>query len=229
MVKAIYKITNLINNKTYIGQTVEPEKRWWQHCNNAKNRRDEYPIHNAIRKYGKDNFLFEVIEWTEDYNEREIELIKQYNSISPNGYNVAEGGANAVLIGEDNGRNTIPSSAIPLIIADLQKSNLSDRKIALKYNTTDKIVSDINHGRTHRLKGTEYPVRVKKGRQQLSEYEANAIKELLKESTLSLEEIASRYHTSKTNISQINCGRNFKRDKDNYPIRKERVRVNQFG
>ena len=63
----------------------------------------------------------------------------------------------------------------------------------------------------------------------LSEYEANAIKELLKKSTLSLREIASRYHTSKTNISQINCGRNFKRDKDNYPIRKERVRANQFG
>lgn len=121
MVKAIYKITNLINNKIYIGQTVEPEKRWWQHCNNAKNCRDEYPIHNAIRKYGKGNFLFEVIEWTEGYNEREIELIKQYNSISPNGYNVAGGGANAVLAGEDNGRNTIPSSVIPLIVADLQK------------------------------------------------------------------------------------------------------------
>lgn len=229
MDKAIYKITNLINNKVYIGQTVDPEKRWWQHCNNAKACRDEYPIHNAIRKYGKDNFSFEVIEWTKNYNEREVELIKQYNSISPNGYNVAEGGANAVLSGEDNGRNTIPSSVIPLIVSDLQKNKLSDRKIALKYNTTDKIVSDINHGRTHRIEETKYPIRTKKGRQQLSEHEANTIKELLKESALSLNEIANMYHTSKTNISQINCGRSFRRDNDEYPIRKERVRVNQFG
>lgn len=229
MVKAIYKITNLLNNKVYIGQSVNPQKRWWQHCNSAQVHCDEYPIHNAIRKYGKDNFLFEVIEWTGNYDNREMELIKQYNSISPNGYNISKGGANTVLTGEDNGRNTIPSSIVPLIISDLQKSNLSDREIATKYDTTDKIVSDINHGRTHRLNGVKYPIRIKKGRQQLSESESNAIKELLKSSSLSMTEIARKYCTSKTNISQINCGRSFKRDKDKYPIRKERVRVNQFG
>lgn len=229
MVKAIYKITNLINGKVYIGQSVSPEKRWWQHCNNARAHYDNFPIHNAIRKYGKDNFSFEIIEWTEDYNQREKELIKFYNSILPNGYNIAEGGANVVLTGEDNGRNTIPSSVVPLIVSDLLKSKLSDRKIALKYNTTDKIVSDINHGRTHCVDGVKYPIRIKKGRQQLSESEAETIKKLLKESTLSLSEIANKYNTSKSNISQINCGRNFRRDKDEYPIRNEQVRVNQFG
>ena len=229
MVKAIYKITNLINSKSYIGQSVLPQKRWQQHCSDANAHCDDYPIHNAIRKYGKNNFSFEIIEWTKDYNEREKELIKHYNTIAPNGYNVVEGGANAVLVGEINGRNTISSSAVSLIILDLRKNRLSDRQIATKYGTTDKIISDINHGRTHRIDGIEYPIRIKKGKQKLSEEDADAIKKLLKCSALSLTEIASKFNTTKTNVSQINCGRNFKRSKDEYPIRKERVRNNQFG
>ena len=229
MALTIYKITNLINNKSYIGQSVLPKKRWQQHCNDANAHYDDYPIHNAIRKYGKKNFSFEIIEWTKDYNTREKELIKHYNTIAPNGYNVVEGGANAVLVGENNGRNTISSSEVSLIILDLQDNKLSDRQIATKYGTTDKIISDINHGRTHRTGGIEYPIRIKKGRQKLSEEDADSIKKLLKCSALSLTEIASKFNTTKTNVSQINCGRSFKRNKDEYPIRKERIRNNQFG
>ena len=55
----VYKITNKLNNKIYIGQSVNIERRWKEHiCDNRKNSL----IHLAIQKYGKDNFDFEVIE-----------------------------------------------------------------------------------------------------------------------------------------------------------------------
>ena len=228
MTKAIYRITNTINGKVYIGQTIHPDKRWWEHCQRAKTHYDNYPIHNAINKYGKDKFLFEILEWTMDYDNREKELIQYYNSLVPNGYNVAEGGPSIVMIGEDNPRNTISYSIIPMIISDLKENKMSDRAIAKKYNTTDKIISDINHGRAHKVDGIQYPIRIKKGRQKLSEEDADKIKDLLLNSDLTLREIAMKFNTTKNNISQINQGRNFKRDKNTYPLRKERVRINQF-
>ena len=77
MKKAIYKLTNKINNKIYIGQSIHPEKRLREHENRAKNKLDNYPIHNAIAKYGIDNFDFEIIEWTEDYDDKEFYYIKK--------------------------------------------------------------------------------------------------------------------------------------------------------
>ena len=105
MIKAIYTITNKINGKQYVGQTVHPEKRWWQHKNNAINNYDNLPIHLAISKYGVDNFDFKVLEWTEDYDNREIQVIKELDTLSPNGYNVAKGGNSNVMLGDDHPRN----------------------------------------------------------------------------------------------------------------------------
>ena len=55
----LYKITNIINNKKYIGITNNYKKRWSNHrCGNSKNM----VIAKAIKKYGKENFLFEIIK-----------------------------------------------------------------------------------------------------------------------------------------------------------------------
>ena len=91
----IYKITNKINGKSYIGQTIQNVKeRFYQHC--AK-KCDKYilnmVIHKAIFKYGKDNFTFEVIEEVpkQQLNEREEYWTKYYNSYT-DGYNSTKGG-----------------------------------------------------------------------------------------------------------------------------------------
>lgn len=228
MEKAIYKFTNLINEKCYIGQSIHPEKRYWQHCNAAKNQNDSYPIHNAIRKYGVENFSFEILEWTENYDNRERELIQYYNSLIPNGYNIIEGGSNPVMLGEDNFKNKVPTNIVSLIINDLKQNIMSDREIAREYGLTDKIIADINHGYTHKIDGQTYPIRIKRGRQKLTEEEADNIKNDLLNSQLTFEEIAIKFNTTKNNISQINQGRSFKRDKDIYPIRKSPIKVNQF-
>jgi group I intron endonuclease len=89
----IYKITNKVNGKIYIGQTTQTmELRWYGHCSDN----EKTPLHNAIKKYGKDNFLVEEIDRGTTYyelNGKEIRYIKEFNSLShDNGYNVMNGG-----------------------------------------------------------------------------------------------------------------------------------------
>lgn len=165
MIKAIYKITNLLNNKIYVGQSIHPEKRWKEHQQHAKACDDNYPIHLAINKYGANNFSFEILEWTEDYDNEEARLIQEYNSLVPNGYNLIEGGHSPIMIGEGHPRNSISNQVVLEIINALKENKLSDRELAIKYNTTDKIIADINHGYSHKIEEENYPIRIKKGRQ----------------------------------------------------------------
>jgi group I intron endonuclease len=89
----VYKITNKINGKCYIGQTINSlETRWYYHC--RKNSFCRY-LGNAIQKYGKEAFSVEVIaecQTPEDLNNTEKHFIEVYNSLAPNGYNLREGG-----------------------------------------------------------------------------------------------------------------------------------------
>ncbi len=87
----IYKITNLVNGKHYVGQSVNIKKRWQSYYSNCK---DRTPIIHAIKKHGKDNFTFQIIEECnkEQLNEREIYWIKELKCLSPDGYNLSTGG-----------------------------------------------------------------------------------------------------------------------------------------
>lgn len=85
----IYKITNKLNNKVYIGQSNNIQRRFEEHKYQEKNS----AIHNAIKKYGLENFNFEIIEECslEELDEKEIFWIKYYNSFE-DGYNLTLGG-----------------------------------------------------------------------------------------------------------------------------------------
>ena len=87
----VYKITNLLNGKVYVGQTVRTlEARIDQH-----KRRTKSAISQAIGKYGWENFKVEVLEeceTQEELNEREKFWIKFFDCIAPKGYNLNEGG-----------------------------------------------------------------------------------------------------------------------------------------
>ena len=92
----IYRFTCKLNNKSYVGQTMRPERRYRDHCNAEG---DSY-IHNAIRSHGLKNFEYVIIETVEHedpvefkhiLNEREKYWISYYDSYN-NGYNNTPGG-----------------------------------------------------------------------------------------------------------------------------------------
>ena len=90
----IYKIINKITNQHYIGQTTKNlQERWKHHKKKGSNCRY---LKYAFQKYGIDNFEFKLICicFDSDLNRFEIDYIKKYNSLVPNGYNLRNGGNN---------------------------------------------------------------------------------------------------------------------------------------
>lgn len=118
----VYKITNNINNKIYIGITNNYKKRWQNEKTLPKNKERQQVIQRAIHKYGENNFTFEILYSglsIEQASEKEIELIKQENSLVPNGYNVAKGGmyciSNSIKEGNENGMAKLTEEEVKII------------------------------------------------------------------------------------------------------------------
>lgn len=88
----IYKITNKKNKHCYIGQSVDIERRWRDHISNSKSKHNadyNYPLQKAFRKYGVENFMFEVLklcnksellDWETFFYDK---FKPQYNQIRP--------------------------------------------------------------------------------------------------------------------------------------------------
>lgn len=87
----VYCITNLINNKKYIGITSRDIKvRFQEHCSHKQTL-----IYNAVQKYGKENFIIEILEdniLKDEIDKRERFYIEKFNTLIPNGYNLSTGG-----------------------------------------------------------------------------------------------------------------------------------------
>jgi group I intron endonuclease len=127
----IYKITNKINKKVYIGQTVQPlTRRFTQHAC-AKTI-----LGNAIRKYGKDSFIMEIlleVKTLDELNSNEEIYIKKFNSLAPNGYNAAYGGGN---------RRQTPESRYKLAMAQLGRKHTEETKKKLSIARRKRVTSD---------------------------------------------------------------------------------------
>jgi group I intron endonuclease len=95
MVGVVYKISNSINGKIYIGQTTRLLRiRFSEHCT-----RDKGQLRNAINKYGRENFHIEVLcecSSIDELNKKEEFFIESMNTLKPNGYNLLRGGRNKI-------------------------------------------------------------------------------------------------------------------------------------
>lgn len=134
----IYKVTNKINNKVYIGQSINIENRFQQHKNNCLNENlKDYntKFYRALRKYGVENFTFEIIEELKDkekLNEREKYWVSFYNSFKE-GYNSNTGGEKVAESGElhPNAKNS--NEAIIALKKEIIEGKLSHVQLGEKY------------------------------------------------------------------------------------------------
>ena len=184
----IYKITNKLNNKVYIGQTIQkPIERFYQHC--AK-KCDKYilnmVIHKAIFKYGKDNFTFEVIEEVpkQQLNEREEYWIKYYNSYT-DGYNSTKGG--------QKGNKPFKNIDNKVIIEQYQQGK-SLRTIGKMFNVDKATVKSI-------LIRNNIKLRTTRTYKLSQEDRANIILDI--KQGLSRNTIVSKWNISKSYLSQL--------------------------
>ncbi len=134
----IYLITNLINNKKYIGQTSNTIKqRWQQHCSHSKDPKRAIGIDGAIAKYGQENFKVEEVKQCpiDELDKWEIYYIKEYNTYQGDnadlGYNLTLGGAGALRYEIDEQE----------LIA-LYNQGKTIKEISKYYNCSDKLISN---------------------------------------------------------------------------------------
>ncbi len=95
----IYLITNIVNNKQYVGQTKRTiDARWKSHVYEAKLNKYDMYFHKAIRKYGSENFRIELLETCDETTvyDRERYWIKTLGTLG-SGYNQHEGGKGGCL------------------------------------------------------------------------------------------------------------------------------------
>lgn len=152
----IYKITNIVNNKIYVGQSVHIQHRFSAHKSTAFNSLDpsyDYPLYRSIRKYGLENFLFEIIEecLIEELNIREKFWIDYYNSMIPNGYNIAYGSSTIQKITPD---------LVYSIILELKSSKEDSETIGEKFGVSGRTIRSINNGQSWHQENETYPIRV---------------------------------------------------------------------
>lgn len=215
MMKSIYKITNLINNKVYIGQSVHPERRWHEHIW-GNNKYKSY-IHSAIKKYGVENFLFEIIESNiENYNEREIYWINFYQANnSLYGYNLTMGGENPpILTGTQNSCYKYNDELVSKIKYDIMYTDISFKDLAIKYKCTESFINDLNTGKARKDKTFNYPIR---GSQKKIN-DPNIFFDLIN-TTLSIKDIAKKYNSTIYIVYAINEGKRYNQSNIEYPIR----------
>ena len=131
----IYKITNDINQKIYVGKTERTvEERFLEHCRAFKREScEKRPLYSAMRKYGIEHFHIELIEETDNPEEREIYWIEKLGSFK-NGYNATLGGDGKKYLDYD-------------LIVDNYKEIKNQKEVAKYLNISEKTVRKILQGR----------------------------------------------------------------------------------
>lgn len=193
MKTGIYKITNLINNKIYIGQAVDLRVRIRTHekydtpekyngslsFENEKNM----PIHLAIMKYHLCNFKIEIIEECKqsELNEKEKYWISYYDCKVPKGYNLTDGGqGNCYLSGENNHFNKYKKETIDEIKKMLKEGKTYNEIFSAYPEVNKSSIYSINLGKSWKDENETYPLNNKfKNSKFTIEQQENIVNEFL--------------------------------------------------
>lgn len=148
----IYMFTNKCTGKSYIGQSVDIDRRYKEH----HFRKDENTyFHDDLKYYGFHNFDFCVLEECSisELNEREEHYIKEFNTVFPHGYNMTLGGTSP----HTNRLNSVKD--VDAIISYLRADRLTNGEIGKLFGISDQMVSNINRGKCWKRDDLSYPIR----------------------------------------------------------------------
>jgi len=142
----IYKITNIVNQKVYIGQTVQknPKMRWYSHLALARTGKKSY-LYNSIRKYGRDSFVWEIINSAtdlDDLNAKEEKWLEHYR-------NLVE-----VYNNQEAGNNKLHSNKTILKMQESQRQAHARRRAEGRDGGWKRIDGGPMKGKDHPRKGT---------------------------------------------------------------------------
>jgi group I intron endonuclease len=154
----IYLITNLINDKQYVGQTIQSlEKRWQRHCWKSTSK-NSMPVCKAIVKYGKENFTIEKLcecISQEELDQQEILFANKLNTWSPNGYNLRAGNGKGSMSQET--KNKIADANIGRKRTPETRQNMSNAHKGKKHTPEQrKKISDANKGSNNAFYGKHH-------------------------------------------------------------------------
>lgn len=158
----IYKITNTINNKSYIGQSCNIQQRWLDEKKKAfepNSTSYDLLLSRALRHYGVSAFEFEVVEEcaVEELDEKEQYYIHYFNTYMPDGYNMTYGGGG--VRGYSHKLTTDQINELQNLLINSTESQLD---LAIKFGISKDAITDINLGRTHFNSNYHYPLRAHK-------------------------------------------------------------------
>jgi group I intron endonuclease len=177
----IYLICNLVNQKVYVGSSINLRKRMFEHV--AALRRDKHVnphLQAAYNCYGENSFSFQVLELTDYLFDRESHFIALFDSLSRDcGYNLASD-HRAPFRGRCHSVAT--------------KEKMSQKRRGYRFNTEDRI---------RRFVGDKNP------RAKLSRDDVMIIKKALKTENTSQADLAERFMVSHKTISAIATGQNW--------------------
>jgi len=191
----VYLIHNTVNNKVYVGKTMNPKRRWLGHLSFAKHHTGNQYIHKAMRKYGFGSFTFSVIQELpseSEYNEAEKYWIGYFNSNNHLcGYNLTCGGEGSL------GRKQTAATRKKISDAKINTMTGALNPFYGQKHTSDtrKLISAKNKG----LKRTDY---FKKERSRITSGERNPFYGK-QHSAESLSKMSSNAYGSKINAQQV--------------------------
>lgn len=215
MEKYIYKITNNINKKIYIGQSSNPQTRFSRHMMKHSSSKK---ISEDVDKYGKESFSLEIIEKCDnDFKEREKYYIKYFSDLGYELYNTFKGGEEPpTFYGESHPMSRYTRNHVYECIALLKDNTMSFNDISLKLQCSTSFVGRVNNGEHWRIDGINYPIRKESFYDEVTE----KIIYDLKNTKITQKEIAKKYGVARSTVTMINIGTNRKINGQDYPIRK---------
>lgn len=215
MIIGIYKITNKINNKIYIGSSINIKQRWKKHKTELNNRKHHSKhLENAWHLYGSKNFEFSIIEETKDeltLLEKEqyyLDLYKPF--LEENGYNVCSFADSVIGVTRSEeeriklSKHFNKNSCINFEIAEQIRIKYSSglyshRKLAVEYNTSKTTIKEIIYFKRWNLNNVPISTernakKVNSGKSKLSQEQIKEVILLRQQAKLTLNQIANNFN-----------------------------------